>query len=489
MRESLLFVRPPRPVSPFDDPPLASWPPLAFATLAAALRSELAPWQIEILDAPALAMGWRSLAADVARRRPTVVALGEDAVTCVEALRLARLAHQLGALVIAGGCFFGHVAEEVLATGVVDLVVHGEGEQTLVEAVRLLPSPCPDELANVSGISFRNGSQTIRTATRPLLPSLDAQPLPAYDLLPVARYGAGSRNYPNLATLELGRGTGVPTDTEPSGSYRAKSPERLAEEVAVLVGRHDRRYLVWVDACFNQDPRVPGELAERLLRRNLRIGQTASLDPGALTRDAASGALAASIRSGLDGVRLQAPRSATQNPCLPVEPEAAETLRLAVGHLRRESPHVFVSGVFEYGLPGDTAETMDHLHAIAIDLGLDQTLFVPRRPFPGTPGWQRDLWDPTGEAFRDFHFLPDSSRDEHLRELEAELDRLRLFRWSFGRIRNLARQFRCPHPRRRSLRWQWLARTTKFHARNFLRKASLGPVESTPMTLPAGYEE
>jgi hypothetical protein len=33
-----LFVRPPRPMWPFNGPGSAFWPPLAFASLAAALR-------------------------------------------------------------------------------------------------------------------------------------------------------------------------------------------------------------------------------------------------------------------------------------------------------------------------------------------------------------------------------------------------------------------------------------------------------------------
>src|SRR5512144_2767251 len=133
MSDLFLFVRPPRPLWPFNSPSSAFWPPLAFASMAAMLRERVPALRVEILDAPALEMGWRTLTKEIQRRRPTYVGIGEEAVSCIEGLRLARLAKACGARVIAGGCFFGHVAPQALATGLIDVIVHGEGELTLVE--------------------------------------------------------------------------------------------------------------------------------------------------------------------------------------------------------------------------------------------------------------------------------------------------------------------------------------------------------------------
>ena len=105
MNELFLFVRPPRPLWPLNSPSSAFWPPLAFASMAAMLRERLPDLWVEILDAPALEMGWRTLTAEMQRRRPAFVGIGEEAVSCVEGLRLARLAKDCGAKVIAGGCF------------------------------------------------------------------------------------------------------------------------------------------------------------------------------------------------------------------------------------------------------------------------------------------------------------------------------------------------------------------------------------------------
>ncbi|HVN17673.1 MAG TPA: hypothetical protein VMU05_02845, partial [Dongiaceae bacterium] len=105
MKPLFLFVRPPRPLWPFNGPSTAFWPPLAFASLAAALRDGVRDLRVAIVDAAALAMGWNTLAQQLRNTSPKYVAMGEEAVSCVEGLRLAKLAKEIGAQVIAGGCF------------------------------------------------------------------------------------------------------------------------------------------------------------------------------------------------------------------------------------------------------------------------------------------------------------------------------------------------------------------------------------------------
>src|SRR5439155_16171998 len=98
----------------FNGSGTAFWPPLAFAYLAAALREKIHDLRVAILDAPALRMGWKSLTAEIKRLRPAYIGIGEEAVSCLEGLRLAALAKEAGAHVVAGGCFFGNVGPQAL---------------------------------------------------------------------------------------------------------------------------------------------------------------------------------------------------------------------------------------------------------------------------------------------------------------------------------------------------------------------------------------
>ncbi len=501
MRELFLFVRPPRPVLPFDEPSVPLWPPLAYACLAAALRHRVPEIAVDILDAPALRMGWASLEAELRRRRPRWMGVGEEAIACVEVFRLARLAKELNVSVIGGGAFFGNLAPQTLATGLIDVVVHDEGEETLVDLVRALLNQTPDTLLDVAGISFRQNQEVHTTRQRPLVASLDDLPLPAFDLQPLQTYGAASRNYPHLGSLELSRGClrncsycaswrqlGKRVNDPTSPTIRVKSVERVFEEIQLLVQRHDRRYLGWVDPCFNADPNIPGQVAERLLSQQVRVGQSASLNPHCIPRDAASGALKACVEAGLNEVHLHFGYSLPGRPSEPDPAAEMDAARKAMDILRREHPEVFVFGSFPYGLPGDTPATMRTLHDSAVRLGVDAALFVPITPFPGTPAWKPECWDVTGETFRHLHLLPDSVVNLHQRELEDTLDRLSLFSWSEDRLRNYWNHFTARDSRRRSQRWSWLGRSARFHIRNFFRKAALGPEESSLLRFPSWYE-
>ncbi|MDO8544550.1 MAG: radical SAM protein [Opitutaceae bacterium] len=498
MKELFLFVRPPRPLWPFNGPTTAFWPPLAFASLAAALRENVRDLRVEILDAPALEMGWRTLEAELRRRQPAYVGLGEEAVSCVEGLRLARLARDGGACVIAGGCFFGHVAREALGTGLIDVVVHGEGELTIVELVEALRSGQRSDLTRVAGITFADGEQIISTPPRALLPDLDRLPMPAYDLLPVARYGRGSRNHPDFAAIESSRGCvgacdfcvlwrqmGRHVGERTVPCLRAKSPERLREEIRRLTRDFGRRYLGWVDPCFNAHREAPAQLAELLLRDGVHVGQSAWVRADGIVRDAQSGALATCIRAGLNEVYLGVERPDADSLRALNKTTSVDDTRRAFEILARDFPAVFTFGSFIYGLPGDTPKTIREIYRLSLELEMDKAFFIPLTPLPGTPFWRPELWDATGQGFRRFDFLP-SSIPGH-----GALDRTLL--WSFAldwcpaRFRSYVRGFRCTDARKRRMTWRILNRATWFSAVALGRRL-IAPGRNGGMVVPSWYE-
>jgi radical SAM superfamily enzyme YgiQ (UPF0313 family) len=501
MNELFLFIRPPRPLWPFNGPSSAFWPPLAFASMAATLRQEIHDLRVEILDAPALEMGWRSLEAELKRRAPAYVGIGEEAVSCVEGLRLAKLVKTLGARVIAGGCFFGHVAPQALATGLIDVVAHGEGEQTVVELVRALRDPGSDALARVDGISYLRDGETVTTRPRDLLPDLDRLPFPAYDLLPVERYGARSRNHPHLAAIELGRGCfgscsfcilwrqmGRYVGSQTLPAVRVKSPDRLLEEIRLLVHRYHRRYLGWVDPCFNAHPRVPGELAEALLREGLQVGQSAWMRTDALVRDAQSGGLESGVRSGLNEVYLGIERPDGESLAALGKSSGVDQARQAMRLLRERFPQVLALGSFIYGLPGDTPANVREIHRLAIELELDQFFFIPLTPLPGTEAWRPELWDPSGQRFREFDFLPAGRPHGRHAALERALLFSLLFNGWPARLKAHARRLWERDPRKRRVRWRLIARGAGFQLRQ-LRKLLGNNTEDCGLVFPAWYEE
>jgi anaerobic magnesium-protoporphyrin IX monomethyl ester cyclase len=504
MNPLFLFVRPPRPLWPFNSPASAFWPPLAFASLAAALRERVPEVRVEILDAPALQMGWRTLEARIHQLQPAFVGIGEEAVSCVEGLRLARIARDCGSRIIAGGCFFGQVAPEALGTGLIDVVVHGEGEVTLVEVVQALLDSSPDALAKVKGISYTASSPSAgaitTTAPRELLPNLDALPFPAYDLLPVERYGTRSINHPRLAAIESSRGCfgscdfcvlwrqmGRVVDGRMTPQFRTKSPERLLEEVRILVRHYGRRYLGWVDPCFNAHPQVPGRLAELMLREDLRVGQSAWVRTDALVRDAASGSLASCVEAGLNEVYLGIERSDGASLASLHKTSGVDDARTALGLLRMRFPDVLAIGSFIYGLPGDTPEAVRAIHQLAVDLDLDQFFFIPLTPLPGTAAWRPELWDPTGERFREYNFLPSGRPHGRHAELERALLWSLLTHWPPARWRGYYHQLFTQRGRRRRVCRRLTLRGAAFHLGRIIKRITGGP-DNLGLVFPRWYE-
>jgi anaerobic magnesium-protoporphyrin IX monomethyl ester cyclase len=497
MSELFLFVRPPRPQWPFNGPHSAVWPPLAFASLAASLRDNARNLKVAILDAPALRMGWRSLGEELQRLQPTFVGIGEEAVSCQEGLRLARLVRRLQARVIAGGCFFSHVSEEAIGTGLVDVVVHGEGESTIVELVDALRWGSEKDLCHIEGITFSDGEEIIHTRPRPLIPDLDMLPMPAFDLLPMHSYGRRSRNHPDLAAVELGRGClgscnfcvlwrqmGRLQGSTLVPHLRTKSPERLIEEIRQLVRKYHRRYLGWVDPCFNASPDTPGRLADALLRQNFRIGQSAWVRADTLQRDSESGNLARLVRSGLNEVYIGVERGDSTELDTLNKSVRTDQCRRALEMLAQTYPEVYTVGSFIYGLPGDTPDSVRELRRYASKLSLDYHFFIPLTPLPGTPYWKKEMWDPTGERFRSFDFLPGSPDDRTGFELERAL---LLFECKWSRIRGWFRDVTHKDARKRRISRRLLLRGGVFWARWFLRTI-LGGYRRNGMVFPRWYE-
>lgn len=500
MDDLFLLVRPPRPLWPFNGPASAFWPPLAFASMAAALREGVPDTRVSILDAPALQMGWRGLEAEIRLLLPAYVGIGEEAVSCVEGLRLAKIAKACGARVIAGGCFYGHIAPEVLRTGLVDVVVHGEGEATIVELIQALRTNMKRDLFQVAGISFSEGERIVRTEPRPLLSDLDQLPFPAYDLLPVERYGRGSRNHPDLAAIELSRGCphscsfcvlwrqmGHFQGSRVLPRLRTKTPERLLEETRILVRRFGRRYLGWVDPCFNADPEVPGRLAELLLRDGIRIGQSAWVRADGIARDQNSGALPNIVRAGLNEVYIGIERLDLATLLDFNKGTDPAEIRKALRILSENYCEVFTVGSFIYGLPGDTPEGIREIWRLSLELDLDMALYIPLTPLPGTPSWRPELWDPTGARFRGFDFLPSLRSNGVRRPLERALLRSFAFDWRPVRIQSLLHRLSIRDSRKRRINWNLLVRNLRFTA-GLAAEALFSRRRDGEMRLPAWYE-
>lgn len=212
------------------------------------------------------------------RDKPAVVGLAANLMTKPAVLRMMAAARQSGARVVVGGPDPPHHASEYLAHGA-DVVVIGEGEQTLEALLPALASGARDRLAGVSGIVYAEdrGGAVIRTPPRAQIPDLDALPLPDREAVDVERYLAAWRARHGFAAMSLITARGCPytcswcSRSVFGTTHRRRTPAHVADEVEALHARYRPDRLWYADDVFAIHKSWTLAFATELSRRGLRL--------------------------------------------------------------------------------------------------------------------------------------------------------------------------------------------------------------------------
>lgn len=137
--------------------------------------------------------------------------------------------------IILGGPQPSAVPEETLRRYPwIDIVVIGEGEETLLELAKCDFTTAA--LHEIAGIAFRDGEDVIRNPSRSLIADLDTLPLLDFSLIPLPEYLAHA---PDISLIEAGRGcpflcSFCSTALMWERKFRVKSPARIMKEMRTL---------------------------------------------------------------------------------------------------------------------------------------------------------------------------------------------------------------------------------------------------------------
>ncbi len=154
-----------------------------------------------------------------------------------------------------------------------DVVVIGEGEQTVIELLDALGNPAA--LARVQGIAFRDGEQVTINPRRPLIPDVDSIPMPAYELFPMEYYrllrlpGAAASDF--VIPILSGRGCTFNCNFcyRMDQGHRPRSAEAILEEIALLQRDYRINYIAFGDELLMTSERRTRELCEAFLRSGM----------------------------------------------------------------------------------------------------------------------------------------------------------------------------------------------------------------------------
>lgn len=369
----VLLINPYYPISETPSPPLG------LAYLGAAL--EQAGVEVKILDYVVHPYSRSELESAVKHFKPHLA--GATAVTMTfdharqVLVDLKTINPEI--LCVMGGPHVSFRARETLEeTPELDVIVQGEGEQTVVDLMQAVK--CARNLNGVTGIAFRQGSQIHTTPGRKFITNLDNLPLPARHLLPLGRYRAlglpatltTSRGCPYHCIFCVGRKMG-------GAKVRYHSADRVVTELAYLANRQFKRINI-ADDLFTAHPDHCLAVCDAIMRHDLDIRWTAfarvdTISEKLLIKMKAAGCTAVSF--GIESANPVILKTIKKGISLKQIRQAVQ-MCLRVG--------ISPNASFILGLPGETRATIEETVSFAAGMqqeGLAYGFHI-LAPFPGT---------------------------------------------------------------------------------------------------------
>ncbi len=272
--------------------------------------------------------------------------------------------------------------ETLVSASEIDIIVRGEGDETIIELLRALENNQPLDV--IPGISFRENGKVINTADRTSTVDMDALPFPAYHLLPWQKYKPHPPHGLALPFAAVVTSRGCPYRcaycSKPvfGSKFRAQSPERVIEEVAYLKEKFGVKEIAFYDDSFTLDKKRVHAIAEGIIDRGLKVSWTCETRVNLVDREllrhikqAGCYAIAYGIESGSAEIIKTLQKDITLE-------QAEEAVRVS-----REAG-LQVIGYFMLGSPGETTETVRQTIDFARKLKVDFAQFSVTTPFPGT---------------------------------------------------------------------------------------------------------
>ena len=356
-------------------------PPLGLALIAAVLEREGYP--VTILDAnapgiPPEALALKATGADV-------VGLTAMTPTISTAVGIAQHLKQVNPNlpIVLGGAHATLLPDETLARAPqIDIIVRGEGEETVVELLHAMGNNQP--LANVSGISYRDNGKVVHTAARETSPDMDSLPFLAYHLLPLARYKPHPPHGRALPFATIITSRGCPYHcaycSKPifGNKFRPQSPERVVQEITYLKEKFGIKEFAFYDDVFTMDQKRAYAIAGGIMQRGIKVFWTCEtrvnlVDKELLRQLKQAGCYA--VAYGIESASPEILASLSKNISLEQVDEAIRISR-EVG--------LETVGYFMLGSPGETPETIVKTIELAKKLRLDFAQFSVTTPFPET---------------------------------------------------------------------------------------------------------
>lgn len=325
-----------------------------------------------------------------------------------EAWAMATEAKKRGKWTILGGAHLTIMPMESMEKPFVDFVAVGEAEDTLLELVTDLEQTGGQNLSAIAGLVWRDETgNAVMNRPRVLDGNLDRFPFPAHDLFKIDQYTnlqpLTDGLDPNARSFILMTSRGCPykcnfcSKPVTGDTWRARSVDNVIAEWRWLVHDLKATEIGVTDDIWNRDMKRAKELCRRLIEEGLntvpwvtvhgmKVNHT-DLELFQLMKAAGCKRVGFGVESGDEYILKKVIR---KSQTIPMVREAFKNAKAA---------GLQTMGFFIFGMPEETAETMDKTIALALELDPELANFMIAAPFPGTRMY--DLLEKHGNIFSD----------------------------------------------------------------------------------------
>lgn len=319
--------------------------------------------------------------------------------------------------IVLGGIHPTVLPEEVLSQKSVDVVVRGEGEETLKELLHCVQTE--KSYKDLLGISYSEHGEMIHNPARPMIDQLDVIPPFPYHL-----FEKNLDKYPNFSGVFGSRGcpyscTFCSARSISGRKYRYHSVQRVISEIKILVRKYKNDSIFLMDDNIAVDKKHFKELCDAIIKEGLH---KEAFFHGSLRGDNATDeildmAYKANFRILYYGLETGSER-------LMKIINKGETVAEVEDAIRRSAQKGFSVGTtIIFGLPTETRKDRVETMKFVRSLPLSSIRFNTLTPYPGTPVYKEEFskgnilikenWENFGVQYMwesdDIPYVPESS--------------------------------------------------------------------------------
>lgn len=258
--------------------------PLGIGYIASALEND--GHNVSVLDAYVKNLSYDEIENNIRAISPEVIGIGclsDQRESWVSLVRLIKSINDRIRIVL-GGPHPSILTSQTLLNVRPDVIVCGEGEETMVELLRTWQSG--ENINKVAGIAYHDGKDVCVTESRARIKDLDSLSYPARHLVDMDDYhgwefidliyALRGDSVPRYATMSTSRGCvgecGYCSSPLIWGrTWSRRGPKSVVDEMEFLHKTYHTEFIIFTDDIFTVDQERVKSICEEILRRKLSI--------------------------------------------------------------------------------------------------------------------------------------------------------------------------------------------------------------------------